>query len=309
MRILMATLALAFILSASNACAWSGAGHEVIAATAYRQLSPKLKAKVTKILQAHPDYEKWKSSFTGDAASLDLDTFVFMRASTWPDEIRRHGNHYDHPRWHYVDYPLRPPSFPAEPAPNPNDDVLYGIGQAEKILASSKTPPAERAVFLSWLIHLVGDSHQPLHCASLFTETRPSGDKGGNDFYVKPGAREVRLHSLWDGLLGTSSKPQTHLNDAIRIEADFPKTSLPELKKAKTPKDWSLESRGLAVEKAYLHGELKGATSAEDAPALPDGYTQESKTVAERQAALAGYRLAAEIEHCLKWRLRLFALN
>src|SRR6516165_4259164 len=60
MRILMATLALAFILSASNACAWSGAGHEVIAAAAYRQLSPKLKAKVTKILQAHPDYEKWK---------------------------------------------------------------------------------------------------------------------------------------------------------------------------------------------------------------------------------------------------------
>jgi hypothetical protein len=187
--------------------------------------------------------------------------------------------------------------------------VLFGIGQAEKKLTSSKTSQEERAIFLSWLIHLTGDSHQPLHCASLFTDTQPNGDKGGNDFYVKPAVRGIRLHSLWDGLLGTSGKPQTHLNDAIRIEADFPKNSLPELKKAKTPKDWSLESRNLAIEKAYLHGELKGSTSPEDAPALPEGYTKDAKTVAERQAALAGYRLAAEIEHCLKWRLRLFALN
>jgi len=90
------------------------------------------------------------------------------------------------------------------------------------------------------------------------------------------------------------------LNYAIRIEADYPKKSLPELKKAKTPKDWSLESRGVAIEKAYLHGELKGSPYANDAPALPEGYTKEAKVVAERQAALAGYRLAEEIEKFLK---------
>ena len=47
-----------------NAEAWSGAGHQVIAAEAYRQLSPALKAKVNEILKAHPDHEKWKESFT-----------------------------------------------------------------------------------------------------------------------------------------------------------------------------------------------------------------------------------------------------
>jgi hypothetical protein len=100
------------------------------------------------------------------------------------------------------------------------------------------------------------------------------------------------------GFLGTSGKPQSHLDYAIMIEHDHPRKSLPELKKAKTPKEWSVESRGVAIEKAYLHGELKGGTSKETAQALPEGYTKAAKVVAEKQAALAGYRLADEIE---KW--------
>jgi hypothetical protein len=79
------------------------------------------------------------------------------------------------------------------------------------------------------------------------------------------------------------------------IEHEHPRKSLPELKKAKTPKDWSLENRGVAIEKAYLRGELKGGTSKETAQELPDGYTKAAKVVAEKQAALAGYRLADEI--------------
>ena len=118
--------------------------HQVIAAQAYRQLSPDLKTKVTEMLKAHPDYAKWKDSFT---ANLDLPTFIFMRWSTWPDEIRRRGNQYDHPKWHYVDYPLKPPKFPVEPGPDPTDDILYGISQCEKILADPKATAEERAVY------------------------------------------------------------------------------------------------------------------------------------------------------------------
>jgi hypothetical protein len=147
-------------------------------------------------------------------------------------------------------------------------------------------------------IHLIGDVHMPLHCCSLFTSEYPTGDKGGNSFYIKPAARGIPLHSFWDGLLGTSGKAQAHLNYAIMIEHEHPRKSLKELKKAKTPKDWSLESRGVAIEKVYLHGELKGGTSKETAQELPDGYTKAAKVVAEKQAALAGYRLADEIQ---KW--------
>jgi hypothetical protein len=286
------------LLFSPNAQAWSGAGHQVIAAEAYRQLSPNLQKKVTEILKSHPDYEKWEKSFASESASLDLPTFIFMRSSTWPDEIRRRGDPYDHPQWHCIDYPLKPKKFRVEPGPDPTDDILYGIGQCEKILADKKASPEERAVYLSWLIHLIGDEHMPLHCCSLFTDAYPAGDRGGNSFFIKPGARGIPLHSFWDGLLGTSGKAQAHLNYALQLEHEHPRKSLKELEKAKTPKAWSLESRRIAVEKAYLHGELKGGTSKETAQDLPEGYTKAAKVVAEKQAALAGYRLADEIQ---KW--------
>ena len=255
---------------------------------------------MTEILKAHPDYEKCEKSFTSESANLDLPTFIFIRSRTWPDEIRRRGNQYDHPHWHYIDYPLKPPTFPIEPGPDPTDDVLYGIEQSEKTLADPKATPDEHAVYLSYLIHLIGDMHQPLHCCSLFTDAYPEGDRGGNMFFIKPATRGISLHSFWDGLLGTSGKAQSHLDYAIQIEAEHPRKSLPELEKAKTPKELSLESREIAVEKAYLHGELKGGTDRDSAVDLPEGYTKAAKVVAEKQAALAGYRLADEIQKWVK---------
>jgi hypothetical protein len=301
MRILSLAFALfAFVLPPSRILALSSAGHQVIAAEAYRQLSPALKTKVAEILKAHPDYAKWKESFTTDNPNLDLAAYVFMRSSTWPDELRKGSSQHSHPKWHYVDYPLKPPRFPVEPGPSPNDDILYGIAQCEKILADTKETLLERAVYLSWVIHLIGDLHMPLHCCSLFTSEFPAGDKGGNGFFIKPATKGINLHSFWDGLLGTSGKPRAHLNYAMQIEAEHPRKSLKELKKAKTPKDWSLESRAIAIEKAYSHGALKGGTDKETAVELPDGYTKVAKVVAEKQAALAGYRLADEVQKWVK---------
>jgi hypothetical protein len=292
-------LCLSLALSARSAFAWSGAGHMVIAAEAYRELSPKMKARADSVLKAHPDYEKWQHSFSSESPTLDLGAYVFMRASTWPDEIRRKGSPYDHPHWHYINYPLKPPRFPFEPGASPTNDILYGISQSEKALSARHEPDESRAVYLSWLIHLIGDLHQPLHCSTLVNEKFPDGDKGGNDFYVKPGQEGIRLHSFWDGLLGTRSHPQSEVNEAIRLANDYPRKSLPELKRS-TPKKWSLDSRSLAIEKAYLHGDLKGSTSPDNAPPLPEGYTKAAKLVAEKQAALAGYRLADEVRKYLR---------
>jgi hypothetical protein len=99
MKTLTAIIFLPLLFATQNTQAWSGAGHQVIAAEAYRQLTPDQQKKVNQILKAHPDYEKWAKSFVPESAGLDLPTFIFMRSSTWPDEIRRHGNHYDHPMW------------------------------------------------------------------------------------------------------------------------------------------------------------------------------------------------------------------
>jgi hypothetical protein len=235
-------LVTAWLIVSFEALAWSSAGHMVIAAEAWNELPPAVKARATELLKSHPEYQKWADSFHGEARGLDLDEFVFLRASVWPDEIRRHGKQYDHSHWHYINYPLRPPSFSMEPPPASDDDILFGIEQSEKTLSDPKLSPEERAVSLSWLIHLIGDLHQPLHCVSLFNETHPHGDKGGNDFFVKPASRSIKLHSLWDGLLGTSAKAQPQINYASQIQHEHPRR-LKELKSNTTPRQWSLEGR------------------------------------------------------------------
>src|SRR6185437_16002319 len=116
--------------------------------------------------------------------------------------------------------------------------------------------------------------------------------KGGNGFYVKPGERGVNLHSIWDQALGSRANPRTAYTEAIRLAEEHPRTKLSELAKDKTVQAWSKESRALAIEAAYLKGNLKGSKQAEDAPPLPDGYTTTMKGVAEKQAALAGFRLS-----------------
>jgi hypothetical protein len=283
--------------AALNCFAWSSAGHQTIAAIAYANLSPALQARVGESLKAHPDYSKWEQSYKPGTVSLPL--YVFMRASVWPDEIRRKHNSYDHPHWHYVDHPLRPPGFPLELAPTSKDDVLYGIAQSGKIVGDPKSSAEERAVYLSYLIHLIGDVHQPLHCVSLFDAHFPSGDKGGNSYWIKPATRAIKLHSFWDGLLGTSGSPQTHVNYAARIGSAYPRKSQIELAKP-TPKDWSLEGRTLALDKAYLRCSIEGGMSEVNPVILPPSYTTTAKTVAEKQAALAGYRLAGEIARFIR---------
>ena len=276
---------LLLLMLSQSAFAWSGAGHMAIAAIAYNELSPEQKKKVTDILKSHPDFDKWQAARQKDGTDMEIGAYIFEKASTWPDEIRRKHNQYDHPHWHYIDYPLRPPSFPFQPAPTPDDDVLYGIAQSEKSLSNPSTTAEEKAVYLSWLIHLVGDIHQPLHCASLFTSEFPNGDKGGNDFQIQPGTKPIKLHSYWDGLLGTRSYVQGQHNYALKIVREHPRTSLKQLKET-SPKDWSLEGRSLAINWAYLNGRLKNGS------AVGSDYNQNAKAVAEQQAALAGYRLA-----------------
>jgi hypothetical protein len=320
-----ALFSLLLLSCCSTAFAWSGEGHMVIAAIAFKELSPEAKTKVNALLKSHPDYSKWTNSFAGDFAGMDMETYVFLRASTWPDEIRRKKNSYDHPQWHYIDYPLRAPKFAMEEPAETGDDILVGLNESAKIVADAQAPAESRAAHLSWMIHLVGDIHQPLHCSSYFSKEFLKGDKGGNSFYVKPATASIKLHSLWDGLLGTRNEPRTALNEATRLRAAQPISYMRATELEPDFKAWSLEGRQLAIDKAYLKGKLKSApaqskskskkskptditsilTEPDPEPAKPDDakagvlpktYTKEAKKIAEQQARLAGYRLSTELE-------------
>jgi S1/P1 Nuclease len=283
-----------------NLAAWDGAGHMAIAAEAFQQLTPELQAQAIEVLKAHPDYQEWIKAYHPNP-DVGLGAYIFMRSSTWPDEIRGSGSLYDHPEWHFIDYPLRPPLFPLEPDPRPTNNVVFGVTECQKTLSDIHADPVLRAAYLSYLVHLIGDMHQPLHCESLFDDEFPNGDRGGNDFYVKPDKRGVKLHGIWDDLLGSAENPVIQWRYALKIQTEYSRASLPELTEDTTPKSWSLEGRKLAIRYGYLHGHLKGGTSFETAPPLPETYLENAKAVAERQAALAGYRLADDIQEYLKF--------
>ena len=290
----MLSIALALVLTAGNAWAWGPAGHMAIAIIAYQQLPPDIQQRCVAILQAHPNIEKWKEKSAGDSPA-DAAMYTFAKAATWPDEIRRGNSPYDHPGWHYIDYPLEPPNYPFIPGLAPEDNIIFGLSASEKTVRDPAATPEQRAAALSWIIHLVGDIHQPLHAAELVTSTYPlpEGDRGGNKFYVSVGGNSINLHAFWDRLPGQFYSPPFAANAAGKLERDFPRSALPELAKPGGAVQWSLESRALAIDKAYLRGKLIGTADPKILPPpLPPDYLKESKEIADRRLALAGYRLA-----------------
>lgn len=305
-------LAALLLLVPAAAWAWGGPGHAAVAVLAYRELSAEQRTSFTDLLRSHPQFPSWRQDLDelrgrGLSRDVDLGMYLFIRASNWPDEIRGTGTRFDHPNWHFVDYPLRPPSFTSGPRPEPGDDVVFGLQESLAILRDPREDPTSRAAHLGWLIHLMGDIHQPLHCVSLFSSQfpPPEGDRGGNLFLVsRPGIPvAVNLHSFWDTQLGRGAPdPETALENAIALAAEHPRARLAELASATTIEAWSLESRDVASERVYRYEEidsngrvrlrrLRGSTNDRRAPLLPRGYAEAARTVARRRLSLAGYRL------------------
>jgi S1/P1 Nuclease len=279
------------LLSQTNTLAWNETGHRVVASIAYHELPPAVRQKTTELLRRHPFFNQWKREFPGGRANMDFGMYLFTRASVWPDEISGSGSPFEHPTWHFINYPLRPPRFEMEPGPASSDNILLAIRRCQSILEDKRASAATRAVHLSWLIHLIGDLHQPLHCSNLIDDRFPEGDRGGNLIFVRANENGISLHAFWDGLLGQEYNARKVLNLAIRVQSEHPRSRLNELKAASF-EAWSLESRALAIERAYCHGQLPGSNRPEDAPPLPTNYAASAKSVAKRRITLAGYRLA-----------------
>ena len=287
--------------------AWSAGGHMTVAGIAFDELSPATQQKSTALLRHHPSAHQWLQQYR-PRRDPAVGRYLFMRASLWPDEIRRSGNPIDHPDWHYVDYPLTAPyaHIPiGVPRPQPANDILTGIHDSIEILGDGTAAEATRAAYLSWLIHLIGDIHQPLHCASLINSTTypaPEGDRGGNSFFIRPAQQAVKLHSFWDRLLGTSSDSRRAMQSAIFLHRTLPRVGLHELRTSMTPEKWSLDSCRIALNDVYLHNRLPGSNNPAAAPPSLSGplandpslrrYTTRAAAIAQQQVALAGYRLA-----------------
>src|SRR5882672_6757286 len=188
-------LALLLVCFLSFPCfAWNKASHMASGAIAYRFLqtsSPATVAKVVKILKNHPQFAAlWKAKYDS-LPQVQRDVYLFMAAARWPDDVK--GTNYDHPSWHYYEYPI---TFLPTPTGTPNPDNSLTQFKANLTIVTSNAADASRAVAMCWVFHLMGDLHQPLNNVTLFSETFPAGDKNGHDFLIKDPAKE--LHEYWD---------------------------------------------------------------------------------------------------------------
>lgn len=292
-------LALAvFLCFASTSHAWNALGHKVIADIAWQRLKSETRQAITVVLRHHPRFD---DDFAKQMpANVDADRWIFQQA-VWPDLIRK-NKAFGHPTWHYVNFPLFVGGERPLMGVNLSTDYplleaqeKWNIAQAVKFCGDAinddGTSPADKALAHCWLLHLIGDLHQPMHSTALFSERFPTGDRGGNSIPLVQGDN---LHSLWDNLLGRAHKP----NDIKRIVAELGKDRM--LRPAKTDgeiEDWIAESHDLAKSFAYAPViiDAVGAEGELARISLPDDYLKQAGRHARERVVAAGLRAGALI--------------
>jgi hypothetical protein len=293
-----------------------------VAYVAYQKLAPAAKARVRELLKLNPDYANWEKQIPAGTSAEDHDRMIFMMASVWPDDIKGESQYSDdgkdggntpdgdpssqnvgysdllrHKYWHFVDTPFSPDQTPLPAVPRPNAQTQIVAFRA--VLASAQ-PDALKSYDLVWLLHLVGDIHQPLHAVNRITKAEPKGDAGGN-FVKLFGDAASNLHSYWDDLPGSECKFCSDkvpcVNRAIVLGKTLEVVSSKEARDTDTAA-WIHESFELAREKVY-----RDPIGIEDQlyTIVPRStYETEAYKLALKQVALAGARLAQVLNDELK---------
>ncbi len=219
-----------------------------------------------------------------------------MLAARWPDDVRRKYREYDRPKWHYVNIPYLPGEN--EALIPEGDSIITAFPENRSIVGSASADGKARAVAVCWMLHLIGDTHQPLHTIKLVTKQfpEPEGDRGGTRFYIRvwPNASTISLHKFWDDLILGSGKFQGARNKASKLRNNpaLKRENFAEQLAVSSFNDWATATYRIAVEDAYRNGTLEGSNDKEDGVALPNSYSDKAKEIAERQIVLSGYRIS-----------------
>jgi hypothetical protein len=327
--------------------AWNDLGHMVVARIAYEKLTDAEQAACAAILRHHPHLNELL--LKDRPANASEQEWMFLRAATWPDNIRppRSALHqpisshaiyrFHHAAWHYANFEYRAGqrdstlpshSLPHHPLPaNPADrtDIVEQLDHAYMIVRGSKRERSQpettldmseiRAVRLCWLIHLMGDIHQPLHVATLVDDRihgLEHGDEGGNKLAIRVnhGSAPKKLHAYWDDLLGTHPR----FDHIVSIAESFSRD--PGLNPAKKPEyvshkqtwEYAEESYQIAKDIVYQNGRLHFALwsrveshdlAVGDVPVLSQQAVDQAHAIAAQRITLAGYRLADRLKYII----------
>ncbi len=272
---------LALVLAPSVAVAWGDEGHEVVGEVALHFLTPSTRARVFAILAAD----------TSPSTAHD-----FVTETTWADRYRSSSAAARDATqaWHFTDIEVAAPdietacfgmrALPAGVAASAGpaaDCAIDKIDQFVAELASPSTTEAERLSAVKFLMHFVGDLHQPLHSSD-------ENDRGGNNKKVSAtGLGTGQLHGFWDTqFVRRLGDDPIAIGDALAAKVG--PAQVEEWSKGR-PSDWALEAFEIAKTKVY--GKLPKPNAA-GVYVLPATYVKTSKAIVTLQLSRAGVRLA-----------------
>jgi hypothetical protein len=243
-------LLFALVILPAPARAWGCEGHQVVALLAEKHLSPRALAMAKKVLADGPIDPSLSRYCKNGPADPMAD------ASTWADDIR--GIRPEASPWHYIDIPRGTKIRDVEKFCDPKEGcVTRAIRDALATLRSPEADPQKRADALRFLIHFVGDLHQPLHAIT-------NDDEGGNCvpvafFDVPPQLRNPQtesyapnLHAVWDtNILEKATTGKTAEQVATELDESF-KKKITRWQKGSVDVDaWAWESFQLGEKDVY----------------------------------------------------------
>jgi hypothetical protein len=242
---------------------WGFTGHRTIALIATNHLTPQAKAAVADLLNGE--------------SMADV--------STWADQVRNQDQYKHTAGWHFINLPLglSKTEFNKSVVLMERDNVYSAVRKAQQNLMNPKLSKAERAESLKFLIHLVGDLHQPMHVSR-------AEDKGGNTVQLNFEDKGTNLHSLWDSRL----LDKKGLSEA-QLVSEYDKVTPATITKwQQTPMiDWIWESYQAS---SKLYAEVDAMKSR----AIGDDYYKAHIAMVDQRIAQAGIRLAAMLNEIFK---------
>lgn len=229
---------------------WGKTGHRVVGEVAETYLKPSARRAVLKLLNVRN----------------------LAEVANFADDIKSDERYRAYDVWHYVNYPLD--GTYDESTRDPEGDIIIAIEKCVAVLRDAKASGEDKAFHLKFLIHLIGDLHQPLHIGR-------KEDKGGNDLQVRWFSNGSNLHRVWD----------SEMIDSYGMSYSELACSLPVISRAQekewqkgSHRDWMTETRLLT---------LQVYQSAEVGEKLGYRYMYDHFGTVEMQLQKAGLRLAA----------------
>ena len=184
-------LTVCFLVIVLSLSAYDVVGHRIIADIAYQNLTSKTRKQVDEVLGKRG----------------------IIYTSSWADEIKSDKKYAYSYQWHYQNLAANLTEteikYLFENPVSEGEHLFYGIGQMVERLKKDKTD----AEALKFLVHFVGDLHQPLHLG------RPE-DRGGNGVSIKWFRQETNIHAVWDGML-IDSRKMSSSEYAVYLEDKF----------------------------------------------------------------------------------------